>query len=623
MRKILASAMATAMALCLISAVVAFGGIAEENLAFPYVIAILLILMWAAKALFASKTSWVRSPLHLPVLGFAVYAFVRYFASPVEYDSRIELFQVGLYTMVYGLAAFNFYRSRDRQIILTALMGLVVAESIYAIWQFSTRSDTVLYMDRGQEYTGRGSGTYICPNHLAGFLEMVLGLLLARVALRRARSRDIEGSTLQKVFIVYAALMAIVGIIVSLSRGGWVSTLAGFVLLMFWGEWQLRTVWPRLAVALVAISALLLLTFKVDTVRDRFAHSVNQENSKLDTSWSGRTDLWKSTLEMIGERPLLGSGPGTWKWFFPKHRDPQDQLEVDYAHQDVLHLISDYGFVGLALVLAIFVCFFWHAIRISRSENSSEQRSFAVGSGIAVASMLVHSWLDFNLHIPANALLLVTIMGMTMGIEVKGTEKTRVVMNLASRMVLGVLLLCIAFAAVWYGLPTLRANRFNTLGLAKKEVLYWDDALDYFGRATASDPKFPAPYKWTGDIYSKQALFRKDAARAEAASQAVDAFRQSLELNPLEADVWLRLGFAYEQAGKNDEALKALEKAIELDPNNSFVWLRVSMFYRHIGDIPRAKDAIKKAYDLKQDRETLINFEDLQSIPTEPLPPKP
>src|ERR1051326_5434159 len=141
MRKILASAMATAMALCLISAVVAFGGIAEENLAFPYTIAVLLTLVWAIKALFASKVSWVRSPLHLPALAFAVYALVRYFASPVEYDSRIELFQVGLYTVVYCLAAFNFYRSRDRQIILFALMGLVVAESIYAIWQFSTRSD--------------------------------------------------------------------------------------------------------------------------------------------------------------------------------------------------------------------------------------------------------------------------------------------------------------------------------------------------------------------------------------------------------------------------------------------------------------------------------------------------
>lgn len=622
MRKILASAMAIAMALCLISAVVAFGGVAEENLAIPYALAILLTLMWAGKALFASKVSWVRSPLQLPVLGFAVYAVVRYFTSSLEYDSRIELFQVGLYTMVYFLAASNFYRSRDRQIILVALMGLAVAESIYGIWQFSTRSDMVLYMDRGQEYTGRASGTYICPNHFAGFLEMVLGLLLARVALRRARTRDIEGSTLQKVFIVYAALMTIVGIILTLSRGGWAATLAGLVLLMFWGEWRFRLVWPRIAVALIGIAALLLLTFKVDAVRDRFAQSINKTSPGQDLNFGGRLDTWKSTLGMISERPLLGSGPGTWKWFFPKHRSPQDQLEIDYAHQDVLHLISDYGFVGLALVLAIFSGFFWHVIRVSRSENTSEQRSFAVGSGIAVASILVHSWMDFNMHIPANALLLVTIMGMTMGIEVKGQERTRLKMNLVARIPLAVSLLFFAFAAVWYGVPTVLANRFNSLGLASKEVLYWDDALDYFRRAISYDSKFPDPHNWMGDIFSKQAVFRRDAAREDAVRQAVDAFRQSLELNPRQTDIWLRLAFAYQLAGKNDEALAAYHKAIELDPNDSFVWLRLGTFYRHIGDIPRAREAIKKSYDLRPDSVSLLKWEEMQSIPTEPLPDK-
>ncbi|HEY2951338.1 MAG TPA: tetratricopeptide repeat protein, partial [Verrucomicrobiae bacterium] len=149
-----------------------------------------------------------------------------------------------------------------------------------------------------------------------------------------------------------------------------------------------------------------------------------------------------------------------------------------------------------------------------------------------------------------------------------------------------------------------------------------DDALYYFRRAISYDPKFPAPLNWMGDIFSKQALFRRDATRQEVAGQAVDAFRQSLQLNPLQTDAWLRLAFACEQAGKNDEAFKAQEKAIELDPNNSFVWLRVGTFYRHIGDIPHAKEAFKKAYELKPDPDTLIHWESIQNIPTEPLPDK-
>ncbi len=612
--------MAIAMALCLISAVVAFGGVTVENMAVPFALSVLLAIMWACKLLFAPRVSLLCSPLQLPVVAFAAYAGVRCFLSPLPYDSKVEFFHVGLYTFAFFFAASNLYRARHRQIVLVVLMSLAVAESIYAIWQFAARSDMVLYMNRPAEYNGRASGTYICPNHLAGLLEMILGLLLARVALRRTRSSDIEGGTLQKVFIVYAALMAIVGIILSISRGGWISTIVGLILLMFWGDWRLRLVWPRVVVASVGIAVLLFLTFNLDTVRDRFAQSVDKQDPKRDLTVGGRTVVWKSTLAMIGERPLWGSGPGTWQWFYPEHRDPTTQVQVLFAHQDVLHLVSDYGLVGAALVIAILAGFFWHTIRLSRGANNSEQRSFAVGSGVAVAMMLVHSWLDFNLHIPANALLLVTIMGMTMGIEVKGESSVRVPINLPYRIVSSVLLMTLAFATVWYGAPIVLANRFNSIGVDAREVLRWEEAITHFRRAASHDAQFAEPHMWMGDIFSRQADFRRGAAREEAIRQAIDSFRQSLARNPRQAEVWLRLAYAYELADNRDDALKAHKEAIELDPNNSFVWLRLGMFYRRIGDIPRAKEAIKKSYDLKPDRVNALHWEELRDIPTEPPP---
>src|SRR5437867_7324794 len=144
MRNVLASAMVITMALCVSAGVIWFGAVTVDLAGPLYACAILLGLMWAGKLFFARAVSWKPSPLHLPVLVFAGYATVRYFTSPIEYDSRMELFQVWLLAFVYFVCAFNFYRTRDRTIIFAVLLALAFGESIYGFWQFGTKSDNVL-----------------------------------------------------------------------------------------------------------------------------------------------------------------------------------------------------------------------------------------------------------------------------------------------------------------------------------------------------------------------------------------------------------------------------------------------------------------------------------------------
>ncbi len=70
---------------------------------------------------------------------------------------------------------------------------------------------------RSEQYLGRASGFYICPDHLAGFLEVVGCLSLSMALWGRLRGWV-------KVLLGYGALMCLAGLLITGSRGGLLSS---------------------------------------------------------------------------------------------------------------------------------------------------------------------------------------------------------------------------------------------------------------------------------------------------------------------------------------------------------------------------------------------------------------
>ena len=69
-------------------------------------------------------------------------------------------------------------------------------------------------------YPGRGTGTYISPNNLAGFLEIILPLAVAYMLAGRI-------GPVTRILLGYSALVILAGIVVTFSRGGWVACATG------------------------------------------------------------------------------------------------------------------------------------------------------------------------------------------------------------------------------------------------------------------------------------------------------------------------------------------------------------------------------------------------------------
>src|SRR5512137_1785220 len=155
-----------------------------------------VLLLWALRFWLKPQPRLLWPPICWAALAFAGYAIARYLTAEIEYVARQELIRVLVYVSLFFAILNNLHRQESTQIITLTLIGLGMAISAYAAYQFLTDSNHVWHFIT--PYKGRGTGTYISPNNLAGFLEMLLPLGLAYTLTSRLKP-------LPKVLTGYAA----------------------------------------------------------------------------------------------------------------------------------------------------------------------------------------------------------------------------------------------------------------------------------------------------------------------------------------------------------------------------------------------------------------------------------
>ncbi|HJX34588.1 MAG TPA: O-antigen ligase family protein, partial [Desulfatiglandales bacterium] len=238
------------------------------------------------------------------------------------------------------------------------------------------------------------SATFGNCNHLAGYLEMSIPLLLGLFLL------EYRGG---KIFlIIYLTILLFSALILSLSRGGWIGMLTG---LSFMSVCLLVSVYFKRKILLVSaiigtIFAALVILASTPVVEEIRTLTEMDQTPNL----SQRMVVWGGVMDMIGDYPVLGSGPGTFATVFTQYQPPGIASYYNYAHNDYLHFISETGLALIALII-------WMGIALYRKgfeklKNPSRLvRGTTLGAMTGITAILIHSIVDFNLHIPANAIL--------------------------------------------------------------------------------------------------------------------------------------------------------------------------------------------------------------------------
>ena len=267
-------------------------------------------------------------------------------------------------------------------------------------------------------------GTYVNHNHYAGCLELALpfAVVYPVALLRRARSRGHSPVTpaLAACGVWALAGLMFAGIVHSFSRMGFVATLFSLFVMgtLAFGTRQLSWVASsrkRQGGAVGLVAALVLAGFVFlppDRLILRFAQLVS-----TDPTGGGRAQLWAETIPLIRAYPVFGCGLGGYETAFWMFKVSGPLLTDDFAHNDYLQLLAELGLVGFAIGATLAFSVVRTAVRRAVRSADPGTRYFAVACAGALAAILLHSLADFNLYIPANAMLLAWIAGMTAGLR--------------------------------------------------------------------------------------------------------------------------------------------------------------------------------------------------------------
>jgi len=439
-------------------------------------------------------------------------------------------------------------------------------------------------------------------NFLGAYLAMLAPPTLA-LALTSARSpaRRIW-------YALFVGLLLVTAL--TLARGAWLATAVTLSLfaLLWWGSW-LAGRWRALAWGSVS---LLFLAAPI---------AVLWLGQRQLGSPAARLAIWRGTLELIGQRPLLGYGPDALGVAFPRVYPPGlvytlgRHFFVDRAHNFFLDWAVTTGLPGLLAILLVFVAFAVVAGRALRRPLPAERRALLIAALAAVAGNVANNLVSFDVTPTATATWLLMAIGVALATKPDVTAQAPAGKRPFRSTALATLLLLGVFAGVWQfnarpllaSVAARSAARYARAGqrehsVAAAEVAVqrwpaepahhltlsralWQQAVADPASAPVLVPRAEAALLaarrlrpddaavWLQDAHFYTASAREFGARTRA--QAAAAFRQALALAPNDAALHMAWGRAHLQAGNAEAAAPLLRRAVQLDASNGEAYLHL------------------------------------------------
>ena len=362
--------------------------------------------------LLAAQATGMSDPSHM-TLSIDAHATRDYWLRVLAYGS------------VFCLTLLLVDTRRKLELLLKTLVFSGTLQAIYASVMLLSGLEYGFFI---KKFIGQGvaTGTFINRNHLAGYLNLCLaagiGLMIAKLGGEaihswRQRLRSIVRLLLgEKTRLRIYLIIMVIALVLTRSRMGNTAFFASTLIVGVIGLLLMRNA-PRSTIlflaSIIALDILIVGTwFGVDQIAERIQHTKITTNSENILPTEDRDEVGKLALVMASDYLPLGAGAGSFYIAFPEYATDSIIGLVEYAHNDYLQVLAETGVVGLAACGLIVVLATIQALLAMRRRNDPLMRGAAFGVSLAICWLLIHSTVDFNMQIPANAFTMSMMMAL-------------------------------------------------------------------------------------------------------------------------------------------------------------------------------------------------------------------
>ena len=419
--KLTSTAMLVGACIILLFGPLAFGGVEPWAVFILEAASTLLLAVWAYGQWMSHELNVSDHVLYRPMLAFFALVLVQSATGATAY--RLETYTHLLLYAAYGMLAFvvtqTLRRSSQFELmakLFTAYGGVLAAFAILQGLALNGKLYWIFSLQQG----GFVYGPYVNHNHYAGLMEMLtpFPLVLAATSMTSGNRKIVAAGV--------AALMA-ASIFLSGSRGG---MLAFVVQVLVLGVLLLRkrdAGWqqPIMLGGFLALVIVFLVWMGGNELTQRLI-SIHSE-AREEITGGVRFSIDRDCLRMFMKRPFLGWGLGTFPIVYPQFRSFYTTFFVNEAHNDYLQLLVETGLAGFSIALWFLVLVFRRAATKLTNWTENGTGALTMAALLGCVGILVHSFLDFNLQIPANAALFYVLCAIAACAPLQESQRRRVV----------------------------------------------------------------------------------------------------------------------------------------------------------------------------------------------------
>ena len=373
--------------------------------------AALTIFLWAAGCVRRHILRFTWSPLYAPLVIFFILGVCEYLVGHTldksETRQALVLLATDLAFFFTATQVFSDGAGESRRWLGLTVLLFAGTLGLFAIVQFAAGAPGIFWTF---DTSGSFFGPYVNPDHFAGLMEMLVPVGICYIGGQR---KKYSGAAL--LMLMVAAAVAVASLLLTGSRGGLLAlcveiTVAG---VMFRRRARSVNRWGLAGSLAGAAFAVLLLFSWIDPgwVAERLGAVFDLDGQKWVETTEFRRRVSMDSLCMLRDHPAFGVGLGNFELSYPPYQSFPSDLTIDYAHNDYAQAAAETGLVGAALILSALVLFLRLAFSGLRHRLEAGHGWIQLGAALGCCGLLVHSLVDFNLHIPANAVWFAVLAG--------------------------------------------------------------------------------------------------------------------------------------------------------------------------------------------------------------------